>query len=35
MNEQSRSLTVQEYREAVEWAQKANLTNLDVQGSRL
>jgi putative pyruvate formate lyase activating enzyme len=34
-SELSRSLTFQEYREAVEWAQKANLTNLDVQGSRL
>jgi len=33
--ELSRSLTFQEYREAVEWAQKASLTNLDVQGSRL
>lgn len=33
--ELSRNLTVHEYREAVEWAKKANLTNLDVQGGRL
>mgnify|MGYP001078562633 CR=1 FL=1 len=28
----SRGLTVKEYREAVEWAKKANLVNLDLQG---
>jgi len=29
----ARKITRQEYREAVEWARQANLTNLDIQGS--
>jgi putative pyruvate formate lyase activating enzyme len=28
----SRSITRQEYLQAVEWARQANLTNLDLQG---
>ncbi len=28
----SRRITIQEYKEAVEWAKRAGLTNLDIQG---